>query len=277
MITLGEEGIALFEPGKALRRFPAQARQVFDVTGAGDTVVACATLVLAAGGDLEEAAVFANHAAAIVVGRVGTAAPEPTSILTAFMDEILGEPLGEGGGAVLERGQAAAWGEAQRRQGKRIVFTNGCFDILHFGHLALLSGAARQGDVLAVGLNSDDSVRRLKGPSRPVNGLAERARLLAHLRSVDAVFPFEEDTPLELIREIRPQVLVKGAEYGDEAIVGAAEVKSWGGSVVRFPMQGGYSTTLLLAGGREAKTQRKPEARADGEENPTKTPTRSPV
>ncbi len=247
MITLGEDGIALFRPGEDAARFPARARQVYDVTGAGDTVVTVLALTLAAGGSLEEGAVLANHAAGLVVGRVGTAAVEAEQLLGTFMDEILGETAGDGEGELLDREDAASWAERVRKDGRRIVFTNGCFDILHFGHYALLNEAARQGDLLVVGVNSDESVRRLKGPSRPVNGLAERARLLAHLRSVDAVVPFAEDTPLELIRELRPDILVKGDEYDEVAIVGADEVKSWGGTVYRFPMQQGYSTTSKLA------------------------------
>ena len=252
MITLGEKGIALFESSRASRRFPARARQVFDVTGAGDTVVSVLALALAAGGDLAEGAELANRAAGIVVAQVGTAAVDPAALLRACMEGLLGE-AGEREGRVMSLAEAARWAKAARAEGKRVVFTNGCFDILHFGHYALLSEAARQGDLLVVGLNSDDSVGRLKGPSRPVNRQEERAGLLAHFRSVDAVVIFEQDDPLALIESLRPDVLVKGDEYEEAQIVGAAEVKSWGGRVHRFPMQQGYSTTLLLQKqGREA-------------------------
>ena len=132
-----------------------------------------------------------------------------------------------------------------RRQGKRIVFTNGVFDILHRGHLDILEFAKRSGDVLFVGMNSDASTRRLKGPKRPINSQRDRARLLGALKPVDHVVIFGADTPLLLIRAIRPDVLVKGAEYATDAIVGAPEVKSWGGQVRRFRMRRGYSTTLL--------------------------------
>ncbi|MCP4549001.1 MAG: D-glycero-beta-D-manno-heptose-7-phosphate kinase [bacterium] len=246
MITLGEEGIALFEKGQPRRTFPAEARQVFDVTGAGDTVVSLLALALGAGATLSEGARLANHAAGIVVGRIGTASVAPDEILTACMGDILGADREAAGGLVVELPAAVAWVEKQRALGRKIVFTNGCYDLLHFGHHAILNGAARQGDLLVVGINSDASVKRLKGDSRPVNGLVERAGLLAHLRSVDLVVPFEEDTPLALIRAIKPDVLVKGDEYSDDAIVGAQDVKSWGGRIYRFPMQQGYSTTLML-------------------------------
>jgi len=249
MITLGGEGIALFEPEAPSRRFPARARRVFDVTGAGDTVVAVLGLALASGVRLDEGARLANLAAGLVVGRVGTASPSPAEILAAAMDDILeGEREGANNspGLVLSRREARDWAERERRSGHRLVFANGCFDLLHFGHLALLSEAARHGDRLVVGLNADASVRRLKGDGRPIHGEAERARLLASLHPVDAVVPFEEDTPLDLIRELKPQVLVKGDEYGEAEIVGAAEVRSWGGEVLRFPMQAGYSTTETL-------------------------------
>jgi len=249
MITLGAEGIALFEKGREQRRFPAKARRVFDVTGAGDTVVSVLGLALAAGAGLDEGARLANLAAGITVGRVGTAAPTPDEIMEASMDEMLdGRELERGSapGELVPRDQARDWAERQRRAGRRLVFTNGCYDVLHFGHLALLREAARHGDLLVVGLNSDASVKRLKGSARPVNGEAERARLLAHLSPVDAVVVFEEDTPLELIEELHPQVLVKGDEYEEDAIVGAREVRSWGGEVIRFPMQEGFSTTAML-------------------------------
>jgi len=249
MITLGAEGIALFEADRELRRFPAKARRVFDVTGAGDTVVSVLGLALAAGIGLDDGARLANLAASITVERVGTAAPRPDEIHAAALDEILeGRDIEKASapGELIARESLGVWAETQRRSGRRIVFTNGCYDVLHFGHLALLREAARHGDLLVVGLNSDASVRRLKGEGRPVNGEAERARLLAHLSPVDAVVVFEEDTPLELIMELRPQVLLKGDEYEEGAIVGAKEIRSWGGEVIRFPMQEGFSTTSTL-------------------------------
>lgn len=253
MITLGEEGIALFEAGRPSRRFPAKARRVYDVTGAGDTVVAVVALCLAAGASLEEAALMANHAAGIVVGEIGTAAVRPAQLLASFLEELFpdGAETGEDG-LILNLEEARHWAESARQRGQRLVFTNGCFDILHFGHHAILADAARQGDLLVVGLNSDASVKRLKGQSRPVNGEAERARLLAHLRSVDLVITFDEDTPLALIRALRPEVLVKGDEYDESEVVGAKDVQSWGGRVHRSPMRQGYSTTLMIENAQRA-------------------------
>ncbi len=147
---------------------------------------------------------------------------------------------------ILARDELAAWAEAQRAQGRRIVFTNGCFDLLHYGHVAAFKDAAALGDLLVVAVNADASVRRLKGPQRPVTPENDRAAVLAALRPVSAVTIFAELTPLETILLIRPDVLVKGAEYGDEEIVGAREVVSWGGEVVRVPMREGRSTTALI-------------------------------
>jgi len=247
MITLGEGGIALFAGEGPSRRFPAKAREVFDVTGAGDTVVATLALALAAGASLDEGAQLANHAAGIVVGEIGTAAVTPTELVAAILDDQLreaAEPAGEA--PILTREQAAVWAAEARARGKRVVFTNGCFDVLHAGHRALLAEAAAQGDLLVVGLNSDASVARLKGPGRPINGEADRAQLVAHLRSVDAVTLFGEDTPLALIQTLRPDVLVKGAEYEAADIVGAAEVKRWGGRVHRCAMLPGRSSTATI-------------------------------
>ena len=256
MITLGEGGIALFTPGAEQRRFPAKARRVYDVTGAGDTVVATLALALAAGAGLDEGAVLANHAAGLVVAEVGTAAVRPEQLLAAVLDERLREPEQDGREAlILSREEAAAWAARARERGQRVVFTNGCFDILHEGHRTLLAEAAEQGELLLVGLNGDASVRRLKGESRPVHGEDDRARLLAHLRSVDAVSVFDEDTPLELIRAVRPAVLVKGDEYAEDAIVGAAEVKGWGGRVHRVGMLPGHSTTRSLRNEKEGSAR----------------------
>ncbi len=247
MITLGEGGIALFTGEGPSRRFPATARKVFDVTGAGDTVVATLALALAAGASLDEGAVLANHAAGIVVGEIGTAAVTPAQLVAAILDEQLRESAELPREAlILTREAAAAWAAEARARGERVVFTNGCFDVLHAGHRALLAEAAAQGDLLIVGLNSDASVTRLKGPGRPVNTEADRAQLVAHLRSVDAVTLFAEDTPLALIEALRPDVLVKGGEYAEADIVGAAAVKGWGGRVHRCAMLPGRSSTATI-------------------------------
>ena len=149
-------------------------------------------------------------------------------------------------GRRLERPHAAEWARALREAGKRLVFTNGCFDILHAGHVRLLAAARSEGDLLLVGVNDDESVRALKGPDRPLNALPDRLEVLAALRSVDAVVPFHEETPLALIGEVIPDVLVKGADYEKSAIVGAEVVEAAGGRVVRVPLVAGRSTTGLL-------------------------------
>ena len=256
MITLGEGGIALFTGEGPSRRFPAKSREVFDVTGAGDTVVATLALALAAGASLDEGAQLANHAAGIVVGEIGTATVTPTELVAAILDDQLrgaAEPAGEA--LILSRRAAEAWAAEARARGRRLVFTNGCFDVLHAGHRALLAEAAAQGDLLIVGLNSDASVARLKGPGRPVHGESDRAQLLAHLRSVDAVTLFAEDTPLALIQALRPDVLVKGGEYAELDIVGAAEVKSWGGRVHRCAMLPGRSSTAAIEKEKDGRAQ----------------------
>lgn len=153
----------------------------------------------------------------------------------------------------MSRAEAVTLANRYRRQGKRIVFTNGVFDILHRGHLDILEFAKRAGDVLFVGMNSDASTRRLKGPKRPINSQRDRARLLGGLKPVDHVVIFGTDTPLSLIKAIRPDVLVKGAEYATDAIVGAEEVRSWGGTVRRFKMRKGYSTTKLATSLKRTK------------------------
>ncbi|MDP6669541.1 MAG: D-glycero-beta-D-manno-heptose-7-phosphate kinase, partial [Candidatus Krumholzibacteria bacterium] len=255
MITLGGDGIALFEPGQKLRKFPALARHVYDVTGAGDTVVSVLSLAMAAGIGLEEGARIANLAAGRVVAEVGTAVATAGDILSASLDISMGQTASEPA-RILRREEVASWAEEQREKGRRLVFTNGCFDVLHFGHLSLLLESARQGDLLILGLNSDRSVKRLKGPHRPVNGEEERARLLSHLIPVDAVVIFEEETPLNLIQELKPDVLVKGGEYSEDEIVGAGEVRSWGGEVIRFPMQEGYSSTDLIHRNEESGESR---------------------
>lgn len=219
LITLSEDGIAIYDT--QLKRFPTVAKEVFDVTGAGDTVIASIAFALSAGKSLEETARFANLAAGVVVGKIGSA--------TASIAEI------EEYEASLHKSSSDAhiksFEEIQslvsryKKNGKKVVFTNGCFDILHVGHVKYLQIAKSFGDVLIVGLNSDASVSRLKGPSRPVNIAEDRAYLLAALEAVDFVVPFEEDTPYELIKMIAPDVLVKGGDYEGKDVVGTEFAK----------------------------------------------------
>jgi D-beta-D-heptose 7-phosphate kinase/D-beta-D-heptose 1-phosphate adenosyltransferase len=239
--TLSDKGIAVVREGY---RFvaPAVARQVFDVSGAGDTVIAVLALCLASGLAIESAVQLANVAAGIVVGKVGTVPIERHELLAALAPEISLQAenkiltLNE-----LQR-RVAAW----RSNGDVVVFTNGCFDLLHVGHITLLEESRRLGDRLIIAINSDASVSALKGPSRPVVDENARARVLAALAAADAVVIFGEPTPLETILAVRPDVIVKGGDYREDDVVGAKEVNSWGGRVCIIPIVEGYSTTRLV-------------------------------
>ncbi len=242
LATLGKDGILLITVDDAVS-LPAEAREIFDVSGAGDTVVATVAAALAAGADLRDAAALANVAAGIVVAKVGTAVAAADELIQALRrrDLMQGESKIATFAAARERAQR--W----RRQGLRIGFTNGCFDLLHPGHIALLDQAKAHCDRLVIGLNTDASVARLKGPGRPVQGEAARAAVLASLASVDLVTLFAEDTPLRLIEALRPDVLVKGADYRRDQVVGADLVGGWGGSVILARIEPGHSTTATIA------------------------------
>ncbi len=241
-VTLSEKGIALLYPDRRAL-LPAVARNVYDVSGAGDTVIATLALGIAGRLPLETAVQLANIAAGIVVSKVGTVPVQRHDLIGALAEEI-GLHAEE---KVLTLDHLLARVSSWRSRGKRIVFTNGCFDILHIGHISLLAEARRQGDKLIVGINSDESTRRLKGPSRPMVSQRERAQILAALTAVDSVVVFEEDTPLPIIEAIRPDVLVKGGGYTESNIVGAAEVRSWGGTVKIVPLVEGLSTAKIIA------------------------------
>jgi D-beta-D-heptose 7-phosphate kinase/D-beta-D-heptose 1-phosphate adenosyltransferase len=242
--TLGEKGIALVRPGNCFVT-PAVARQVFDVSGAGDTVIAVLALCLASGLKSETAVELANVAAGIVVGKVGTVPVEKHELLAALAPQIALHAEDK----VVTREELVQRVASWRANGECVVFTNGCFDLLHIGHITLMEQARRFGDRLIVAINSDTSARGLKGPSRPIVGERERARVLAALAAVDAVVVFGEPTPLELIVATRPDVIVKGGDYGVDTVVGAKEVMSWGGQVKIVPTVEGYSTTGLIAKG----------------------------
>ena len=243
-VTLSEKGIALVRPGKVFTA-PAVARQVFDVSGAGDTVIAVLALCLASAVPPETAIELANVAAGIVVGKVGTAPVERHELLAALTPEI----------ALRAENKVVTWRELASRvalwkaNGERVVFTNGCFDLLHIGHITLLEQARRYGDRLIVAVNSDASVRALKGPSRPIVGERERVGVLSALAAIDAVAVFDQATPLELILAVKPDVIVKGGDYKMDTVVGAKEVESWGGQVRIIPLVEGYSTTRLIQKG----------------------------
>jgi len=219
MITLSEDGIAIYD--NSMRRFPTVAKEVYDVTGAGDTVIASLSFALSIGLSIDEAAPFANHAAAVVVGKIGSA--------TVTLEEIeayessLHQSTSEV--HIKSHDEIATISQRLKKEGKTVVFTNGCFDILHVGHVKYLQEAKSYGDVLIVGLNTDDSVRLLKGPSRPVNPQEDRAYILAALEAVDYVVLFGDETPYELIQNIAPDILVKGGDYEGKAVVGAEFAK----------------------------------------------------
>lgn len=240
-VTLSERGIALLR-GDSQFIAPAVARQVFDVSGAGDTVIATLALAAATGLEVETAVELANLAAGIVVSKVGTVPVSRDDLLMTLMPQIELQAQEKVLSLNSLRARAAAW----RSSGQSVVFTNGCFDLLHIGHITLLEQARREGDRLVVGVNSDASVRGLKGPTRPIVGEHERARILAALAAVDAVVIFEEATPLRVVESLRPDVIVKGGDYKEENIVGAKEVRSWGGRVKIVPIVEGFSSTNLI-------------------------------
>jgi D-beta-D-heptose 7-phosphate kinase/D-beta-D-heptose 1-phosphate adenosyltransferase len=227
--------MTLAERGAAPLHVRAETHRVFDVTGAGDTVVATLAAALAVGVPLADAVRLANVAAGIVVAK-----PGPAAVTAQELRHGLGAALGDG---VVDAAAGAAQVAQWKALGLKVGFTNGCFDLVHRGHLYSLEQAARRADRLVVGLNSDASTRRLKGPGRPVQDQGTRAAVLAALRFVDLVVVFDDDTPEALIRALAPDVLFKGADYQGKDIPGAAFVEKSGGSVVLIPMLEGHSTT----------------------------------
>ncbi len=234
--------------------FPTRPRQVYDITGAGDMVMSVLGMALAAGADYDPAIRLANIAGGLEVEKIGVATVTREEILRDLLHANhnthgeLGSPGTMATGTEKLRSRPALLHEigARRRLGQRIAFTNGCFDVLHAGHVQYLQEARAQADVLVVGLNSDASVRGLKGPGRPVNSQEARTVVLAGLAAVDYVTVFEESTPLELIQALRPDVLVKGADYKIEEVVGADVVEAYGGRVHLAPLKQGFSTSSLL-------------------------------
>jgi D-beta-D-heptose 7-phosphate kinase/D-beta-D-heptose 1-phosphate adenosyltransferase len=242
LVSLSQEGMLLVEASGAVHRLAAEAREVFDVSGAGDTVIAVLGAALGAGASLLDAARLANIAAGIVVGKVGTAVVHASELEETIVnrDALAGQKLLP---LPLALDHVARW----RRNGLKIGFTNGCFDILHPGHVSLLSQAKSHCDRLVVGLNSDASVRRLKGKDRPVQNAAARGAVLSSLACVDMLVVFDEDTPRDLIAALQPDVLVKGADYRKEQVVGADIVEAHGGKVVLAELVPGFSTTATIA------------------------------
>lgn len=247
LITRGPDGMSLIDAQEAAPlHFVSTALKVFDVVGAGDTVIATLSCVLALGGSLTEAAACANAAAGIVVAKPDTATVAPEELLDHF-DRLTTGRRHEGAPILLSSSDVSGYAAARRSEGKRVGFTNGVFDIVHPGHVSLLRFARAVCDVLIVGINSDSSVRRLgKGPERPINGEMDRASVLGAFGMVDAMILFDEDTPLELIKTIRPDVLIKGADYTVETVVGSKIVQSYGGQIILVPIVAGKSTTTII-------------------------------
>jgi D-beta-D-heptose 7-phosphate kinase/D-beta-D-heptose 1-phosphate adenosyltransferase len=243
LLTRGPEGMMLTPATGPAVCFPALAREVYDVSGAGDTVAAVLAAALGSGASISDAVEIANVAAGIVVGRAGTAVVDRAGIV----EEIRRRSAVKASDKILEREKAGELAGNWTESGLRVGFTNGCFDLLHPGHLKVLETARAHCDRLVVGLNSDRSVKRLKGDSRPVQGESARAQVLASLSCVDAVVIFDEDAPVDLIRCLRPGLLVKGGEYKANEVAGADLVKSWGGEVLLAEMLPGWSTTETLA------------------------------
>lgn len=242
VVTRGKDGMSIVSSTGVVSHIRTDAREVFDVTGAGDTAVAAMALGLASGADMETAARLSNIAAGIVVGKYGTATATVDEILSRIDDSAATDHSDNRYGLDAVLLLVAHW----RMLGLKVAFTNGCFDMLHPGHLSLLNQARQTADRLVVGLNSDSSVRKLKGPTRPIQNSLARARVLSSLRAVDAVVIFDEDTPLNLITAIAPDVLVKGADYSVETVVGADFVLQRGGQVVLADLVPSQSTTETI-------------------------------
>ncbi|MGV6852643.1 MAG: bifunctional D-glycero-beta-D-manno-heptose-7-phosphate kinase/D-glycero-beta-D-manno-heptose 1-phosphate adenylyltransferase HldE [bacterium] len=239
LVTRSEQGMTLIEKGRQVIHVHSRAREVFDVTGAGDTVIATLATAMASGQTIDEALHLANVAAGIVVGRVGTARVSVEDISQHSGQTTLMEKL-------PKLDQLKEFVNEAQQEGKRVVLTNGCFDIIHAGHIDSLRRARALGDYLIVAVNSDDSVKGLKGESRPFNKLQDRMEVLAALESVSWVVAFDQDTPQQLIEYLLPDVLVKGGDYQVHEIAGAAAVQKQGGEVVILPLREGRSTTGLF-------------------------------
>ena len=241
LLTRSEDGMTLFETGEDEFHLPAKAKEVYDVTGAGDTVVSTLAVALASRLPIQAACVLANLAASVVVGKLGTSTVTNTELALA-----VGEQSVHLDGGVMSEEQLAIAMRASKSRGERIVMTNGCFDILHSGHVSYLEEAAQLGDRLIVAVNTDRSVTELKGPGRPVNNVNRRMAVLAGLSAVDWVVPFEEDTPQRLIARLLPDILVKGGDYKIEDIAGGKEVIENGGEVKVLTFEDGVSTTGII-------------------------------
>jgi len=240
LVTRGPEGLSLIDRN-GFHHFPTSAREVFDVTGAGDTVLAAFALAAVSGASFPDAARLGNLAAGVAVGKAGAAVVHPFEV-----ERELDARHRSAGSKLLAREEIGSFAESLRRENKKIVFTNGCFDLLHAGHMYLLREAKKFGHVLVVALNSDASVARLKGSGRPIVPQDDRADALAALECVDCLVVFDEPDPMELLQLLRPDVLVKGDDYSESEVVGAEFLKTYGGVVRLIPVRQGISTTRLV-------------------------------
>ncbi len=238
LLTRGKNGMILYSKKQKPFEISTLAKEVYDVTGAGDTVISVFGMSLFSDFTFEEAAWISNMAAGIVVGKIGTAV-----ITLKEINEFLKEEMLRTSKSVLDLEEAKRMVSLAKNIGKQIVFTNGCYDLIHGGHIEFLQQAKSKGDILILGLNSDDSVKRLKGPDRPIKSQEERANILSALQDVDYIVIFDEDTPENLIREIQPNVLVKGNDYKIGEVVGREIVEAYGGKVELIPVVKGLSTT----------------------------------
>ncbi|CAA0091256.1 Bifunctional protein HldE [BD1-7 clade bacterium] len=240
LLTRSEQGMTLFNPDGSHHHFNATAKEVYDVTGAGDTVIATLACAMTTELPLDEAVMLANTAASIVVGRMGAATVTPLELKLA-LDNAGAQPSG-----ITTIEQLVKLVQFEQSLGKKIVFTNGCFDILHKGHAQYLQEAGLLGDRLIVAVNSDESVARLKGPTRPINTVDDRMAVISSLKSVDWVLNFTEDTPEGLLHALKPDILVKGGDYQIDQVVGADIVAGYGGKVAVLSLQKGRSTTNII-------------------------------
>jgi D-beta-D-heptose 7-phosphate kinase/D-beta-D-heptose 1-phosphate adenosyltransferase len=240
LITRGEHGMTLLRPDSSELHLPAQAQEVFDVTGAGDTVISVLAAALASGDSLAEATALANLAAGLVVGKLGTAAISGPELRRAMLKE---QNFGRG---IMTSDQLLIAVQDAKAHGEKIVFTNGCFDIIHAGHVGYLSEAKQFGNRLIVAINDDLSVRKLKGVGRPINPVERRMTVLAGLEAVDWVVSFTEDTPEQLLQSLKPEVLVKGGDYALEEVVGGDFVQSYGGAVRVLEFLDNCSTSAMM-------------------------------
>jgi D-beta-D-heptose 7-phosphate kinase / D-beta-D-heptose 1-phosphate adenosyltransferase len=243
LVTRAEAGTSLIRREMPVKHFKASVLEVADVSGAGDTALAALAVWIVEGHSIEDAAMTSNVAAGVAVSKFGTAI-----VGRAELDAALARASSpkHHPGSLATKSTAAEMAATWRRLGENVVFTNGCFDLIHAGHIELLTFAARQGDRLIVGLNTDASVKKLKGPTRPIQTEQDRARIIGALRAVDLVVLFDEPTPLSLIDVISPDILVKGADYTEDQVVGGDLIKARGGRIALFPLLEGRSSTKIV-------------------------------